>query len=58
MKINELLKKIRLENGYTLERMAEKLEVTQPFVSNVINGKKKVSQGLYEKMLTQFMKKK
>lgn len=54
MKINELLKKIRLENGYTLERMAEKLEVTQPFISNVINGKKKVSQGLYEKMLVQF----
>ena len=39
MKINELLKKIRLENGYTLEKIAEKLEVTQPFISNVIIGK-------------------
>ena len=54
MKINELLKKIRQENGYTLEFMSKRLKVSQPFLSNVENSKKKVSKELYEKMLDAF----
>ena len=44
MKINELLKKIRLENGYTLERMGERLNVTHSLINQIENNKKNVSK--------------
>lgn len=54
MKINELLKKIRLENGYTLERMGERLNVTHSLINQIENNKKNVSKKMYQKMLDKF----
>lgn len=54
MKINDLIKKIRQENGYTYGMLSNKLGVSEAFLSNVEKDKKKVSKKLFEKLIKAF----
>lgn len=51
-KLGIFLRKLRLDTGEIMKIMAEKLEVSSAFLSAVENGKKKMPDDWYQKLIT------
>lgn len=47
--MNQVLKLLRIANGLSAKEMAEKLEISQPFLSKIESGSKKPSRVLIQK---------
>ena len=54
MKINDLIKKIRTEKGYSLDVLGEKIGFSKGYLHNVEIGLRPVSKKLFEAVLKKF----
>ena len=54
MKLKDLVKEIRIQNGYSLSAFGEYLDFSRGFLHNVEKGERKVSKRLLDKLVKKF----
>lgn len=52
--VGKFLRHLRIDCNETLKDMAERLEVSSSFISAIENGKKSISNGLYDKLIKEY----